>query len=104
MFVEFELRPEQLGTRVDERRAITFEQILRRQLSIPLRQFGLVVEHLEMARRASHEEINDALGLGLEMGMPGRQRIERTWRGETRLLQQLAQRDGAESDAALLEE
>src|SRR5690606_19902704 len=72
--------------------------------TVPLRQLGLVIEQLHVARTAGHEEKDDVLRLRLEMGVLGRKWIDGTRRGETVLLEQRTERDGAETDAALLEE
>ena len=72
---ELELRPEQLRVRIDERGAIALEQIGRRQRAVELGELRLVVEQLQMARRAGHEEEDDALGLRREVRLLRRERI-----------------------------
>ena len=78
---ELELRAQQPGIRIDERRAIALEQIGRGQFAIKFGELGLVVEELQMARAARHEQKNHPFGLGGEMGRPGRQRIDALGRG-----------------------
>src|SRR4051794_16279597 len=56
---EFELRSEQLRIRIDERGTITLEQLGRRQFAVPASELRLVIEELQMARRAGHEQIDD---------------------------------------------
>ncbi len=63
---ELEFRAEQRRVRIDERGAIAFQQLRRRQRAVELRQLRLVVEQLQMAGRAGHEQKDDALGLGRE--------------------------------------
>src|ERR1051325_2477288 len=75
MLREFELRAEQLRTRVDEGCAIVLHQIRRRQFAVPLRQFGFVVEQLQMTWSAGHEEEDHAFGLAGKMGLLGRERV-----------------------------
>ena len=62
---------------IDERRAIALQKFRRRQRAIELRQLRLVVEQLQVAGRAGHEEKDHALGLGSELRLLGRERIRR---------------------------
>ena len=57
-----------------------------------------------MARRAGHEEVDDALGPGGVMRQLRRERIHALAGRVAGLPEQLPQRDGAQPDAALLEE
>ncbi len=102
---KLELRPQQLRVRVDERGPVSLEQFGRRQLPVELGQLRLVVEQLQMARAARHEQENYALRFGRRgRGLRG-QWIDRTaGRCATNTtIHQLGQRDRTESDAALLQ-
>ena len=107
---ELELRAQQLGIRIDERRAVALEQLGRGQLAVEPGELGLVVEELQVARAAGHEQEDHPLGLGGEMGRPGRQRVDALGRGRrrrsrvARLAEQLAQGHRSQADAALLQE
>ena len=68
--------PEQLGVGVDERRAIALEQLGRGQRAVELGELRLVVEQLQVARPARHEQEDHPLGLGREVRRLGRQRID----------------------------
>src|SRR5688572_2386457 len=100
MFGELELGSEQRRIRIDERRAITFEQLRRWQFAVPLCQFRLVVEEFEMTGRTGLEKKDDALGFGCEMRrlchQPGGFRLGR--RGIS--ADQRLERNCAEPDAA----
>ncbi len=95
---------------LDERRAIALDQLGRRQGAVELGELRLVVEQLQMAGRAGHEQEQDPLGLGRIMRRPRSHGIEGQGPGRvdvgrvSLLLQQLAQRHGTEPDAALFEE
>ena len=93
---ELELRPEQRRVGVDERRSIAVQQALGGQRALVLAEFRLVVEELEVARAAAHEEEDDVLGRGLVVGSLRGQRIGR--------LHQVPQGYGAQAHAALLQE
>jgi hypothetical protein len=109
---EPELGAQERRIRVDEGGAIPLEQLGGRQLAVELGQLRLVVEELEMARRARLEHEDDALGLGREVRRLGGQRIDHSARRRTGVrgaasqdaAEQRMQRDRAEADAALLEE
>src|SRR5439155_18831169 len=101
---ELELRSQQLRIRIDERRPITLEQIRRRQLAVPLRQLRLIVEQLQMARRAGHEQIDDALGLRCEVRRLRCQRTCRRFSGNSRRSHQFGQSRRAQTNAAFLQE
>ena len=105
---ELELRPEQLGVGIDEGGAIALEQ-LRRAAGChrTWRAAACCRTSSEMARSAGHEEVDDALGLGREMRLLGHERV-RPWRCfpgcVTLLAKEIAERDGTQTDAALLQE
>ena len=69
---KLEFRTQQSRVGVDERRPIAFEELRGWQLAVVLRQLGFVVEELQVAWAAGHEEVDDALGLGRKMGPLGR--------------------------------
>ena len=70
---KFELGPEEGAVGIDEGGAVTFEEFRWRELAIPLRKLGFVVEEFEVAGGTAHEEVDDALGLGAVMGAFGGQ-------------------------------
>ena len=61
----------------DERIALPADDRRRQRLALELRQLGLVVEQVELARRTGHEEMDDPLRLRREVRRPGRQRVRR---------------------------
>src|ERR1043166_164798 len=106
MFCELELGSEQRSAGIDECGAVAFDQFRRRDLSIPFGEFWFVVEQLQMARRAGHEEKNDPFGFGRKMRLFGSKWV--CWssargRGPSVLAEQLAKGDSAQADAALFE-
>ena len=77
-------------------------------LAVVFHERGLVVEQIDLARCAAHEEVDDALRLALVVRRAGRERIgdslpRRRTRGIVRT-EQRAQRNGAETHTALLQE
>ena len=101
-----ELRP---WLRVHEGEALALDERLAgsagRCSSIELR---LVVEQLELARPAGHEQVDDVLGARREVAGLGRQRIGQGGGSraacEPALVEQRGQRDAAEADRAAAEE
>ena len=73
--VEGELRAEHLRHALDEGELLAFEVFLRALLAVELGEFRLVVEELELARRAGHVQVDHALCLRSEVGEIGHQRI-----------------------------
>ena len=65
-------RTQQARHALDEGKALAFHELLGNKFAVVLLQLGLVVEHVQVRRRARHEEINDALGLGGKHGRLGR--------------------------------
>ena len=105
MLTEGELGPQQRCAGGDERRAIALQQPGRGKLAAPLRQLGLMVEELELAGPAGHEQVNDALGPGTEVRRFGYERAGRSRRSGGGIpAQQLVERHGAQAHAAFLEE
>src|SRR5439155_15537799 len=101
VFGELELGSEQRGVRIDERGPVAFDQLFGRRFAVPFLQRRFVIEQFEVARRAGHEEVNDALGFGGELRLLWR---ERRGYGPAVFTKERAERDGAEADAAFLEE
>src|SRR5207248_5331865 len=64
---------------------------------------SFVIEQLQMARRARHEQINDVLRARLEMRRFGRKWVREVRAQARRFAQQFAHSDRAEAGAALLE-
>ena len=58
------LRAQQLGHAADEGKALAGQEGSRAVLAIELGQFGFVIEEFQLARRAGHVQIDDALGAG----------------------------------------
>ena len=98
---ELELRPEQLRVRIDERGPIAFEQLGGRQRAIELGELRLVVEQLQMARRAGHEQEDDVLRPRPEMAAASAQ-ADRRPRERRPCAGQLTERNRPQPDAALL--
>ena len=73
---ERKFRPKESRIGIDKCGAIALQQFSGRQLSVESREFRLVVEQLQMARRAGHEQEDHAFRFGGEMGHPWRQRID----------------------------
>ena len=77
VLLERERRSEQPRRSLDEREPLAFRDELRRNLlAVVLLQRRLVVEQIELRRRAGHEQINDVLRLRREV----RRALERTGR------------------------
>ena len=60
---ELEPRPQHRRVGADERIALPADHRGRNRLALQLRQFRLVVEQVELARRARHEQMDDPLRL-----------------------------------------
>ena len=90
-----------------ESEALALEKRVRSRLAVKLAQLGSVEPCLELARRAGHEKVDDALDLGSEMRRLGRQRVlDQRYVASRQLAvaEQTAQSDVAEADEALAEE
>ena len=61
-------RTEHGGVGADERIALAVDDGGRERLAFELRKLGLVVEEFELRRRASHEQVDDGLGLRRVVG------------------------------------
>ena len=74
------------------------------RLAVPLAQLGLVLEQLELAGPAGHEEEDDALRLRRPMPRPRGERVIVSGgdAAAVALIQERSERDGAQSDAANL--
>ena len=72
-------RPQQLGLLlgedIHEREPPPLDERVRDRLAAVLLKLGLVVEQLELAGAAGHEQVDDALGPRGKMARPGRQGI-----------------------------
>ena len=106
---ELELAGEEGGVRLDEGVLLPFDDFRGHRLAVEFLELRLVVEQVELRRRAAHEEVNDVVGLGRVVGRIGREgaahlRRRRRGRGGARTGQQRAERHRAEPDAALLKE
>jgi hypothetical protein len=97
---ELEPGAEQLRIGIDECGAIAFEQFPPGQRSIVFGELRFVVEQLQMAGRARHEEENDVLRFGREVE-PWGQRIVG---GVARIPPSGGPARGSQPDAALFEE
>ena len=84
--------------RLDECEFQVLRHLGRQRLAVPFLQRGLRIEQIHLARTAFHEKEDDILSLRREMRLPRRKRI----RG-LRPLQQVRQRDHAESAAGILQ-
>ena len=65
---ELELRPQHGGVGADEGVALTADDRRRERLAFHLGELRLVVEQIELARRAGHEQVDDGLRLAGEVG------------------------------------
>ncbi len=99
---EFEPRAQETGIRIDEGGPVALQQPRGRQLAIKLRQFGLVVEQLQMARRAGHEQEDHPLGLRRMVWLFGGQRIRRGGRQRS-IAKEVGERHCAQADAAVFQ-
>ena len=72
-------RAQQLGPflreGIHEGKALALDERLGNGLAIQLLELGLVIEQLQLAGPAGHEQIDHTPGPGREMSFPGRQRI-----------------------------
>ena len=100
---ELELRAEQLRVRIDERGPVALEQLGRRQRAVELGELRLVVEQLQVAGRAGHEQEDDVLRARRKVRLLRRERIGGR-RAAPCAAGQLAERDRPQADAAFLEE
>jgi hypothetical protein len=75
--LEFELRAREFQISADEGEALALGQFLRAFLSIHLLQQRLVVEQIELRRRADHVQVDDVLRLRRKMRARGGQRRRR---------------------------
>ncbi len=73
---ELEFRSQQFRFRIDERRPIIFQQFRRRRGAVEFRQLRLVIEQLQMTRRAGHEQIDYPFGFRLVVRRLRGKRIE----------------------------
>ena len=69
-----------LGERVHEGEPLPLDERLGDRLAVVLLELRLVVEQLELARAAGHEQVDDALRLRREVARPRRQRVRRAAR------------------------
>jgi hypothetical protein len=72
---EFKLWPEDRRVRPDEGVPLAADDFGGDRLTFDLGQFGLIVEQVELARSAGHEEVDDGLGLRSEMRRARRERV-----------------------------
>ena len=76
----------------------------RQRLALPLFEFGLRIEEIDLAGRALHEHEDDVLGFGREVRRFGRQRIGSLRAAAARSVSNLRQRDDAEAARAVAQE
>src|SRR5438128_8073515 len=100
---KLELGREQRRVWFDEGIFLAHYHLVRHGFAVVLGERRLVIEQIELARRAAHEEVNDPLGLRRELRSLRRKRVQGGGRRPTAFPEQLAQCDGAETDTALLE-
>src|ERR1700722_12360568 len=108
VFGKFQCRREQRRVARDERVLLVLDQFGRNGMTVVFGQRGFVIEQVQLARRASHEKINDALCLGQEMRRFGRERVD-TLRRSSRaknlvLAEQRSECDGTEANATVAKE
>ena len=66
---------------IHEREPPALDERVRNRLAAELLKLGLVVEQLELARPAGHEQVDHALGPGRKMAGPRRERVASASRG-----------------------
>jgi hypothetical protein len=88
--------------RAHEREPLAFDEAGRDGLAVEFVELRLVVEKLQLAGAAGHEQVDDALGFGLVMRRLGRERIGR--RSGLILREQRGKGDRPEADTAIAEE
>ena len=71
VLLEGELRAQQLGSTLNERKALSGQILLRTIQTIQLLQFRFVIEQLELARGSGHVQENDALRLRRKLRWQG---------------------------------
>ena len=74
------LRAGQRHFAADEREPLAFQQLRRASLAVVLDQLRLVVEQIELRRRADHVQVDHVLGLRRKVRRPGGERIRRLQR------------------------
>src|SRR5579864_2582663 len=94
-------RAQQQWSALDESESFAFHQVGRNRLPVVLVQLRLVVEQIQLRRRAGHEQVNHALGLWREMRLLGGQRISLS--SQRPGVEQRAQRQRSNAEAALAE-
>ncbi len=70
-------RPQQLRVPLMNAKRLPFQRTRRRRLAVEFAQLGLVVEQLELARPAGHEQERSPPWPGRGMRLPRRQRVRR---------------------------
>ncbi len=71
------LRSGQRHFAADEGEPFSFQQLRWARLAVVLDQFRLVIEQVELRRRANHVQVNHMLSLGRKVGWPSGERIRR---------------------------
>src|SRR5439155_9024800 len=67
--LEFALAAHEGFVAFEEGETLTFKKTFGRRLAVELAELGLVVEQLQLARRAGHEEVDDVLDLRREVAL-----------------------------------
>src|SRR5437764_962715 len=105
-FGKLELTGVQGGVWFDKGIFLAHHHLLRNGLAVVLGQGRLIVEQIQLAGRATHEQVNDAFGLRLKGRSFGRKRVGRSG-GNCSLCRlgtkQRSQSKRSQSDAALAE-
>ena len=73
--LELEPGPQHRRVRTDEGVPLARDHRRGQRFTLHLRQFGLVVEQVQLAGRPRHEQVDHPLRLRREMGLPGGQRV-----------------------------
>jgi hypothetical protein len=102
------LRAEDGCVGADECVTLAADDGWRQRMSLQLLELRLVIEQVELARSASHKDVNDAFGFGGKMRRPG---LERFSRGDGRAVRardesighERSRRDFPQTKAALFE-
>src|SRR3954451_22927499 len=72
---KFKVSRHERRVRFDKRVLLSHYDFLRNRLSIQFRKGRLVIKQIELTRRATHEEKNDALGFRSEMRFSCAERV-----------------------------
>ena len=102
---ELETRSQRCGIRADEGIALAANDLGRNGPALVFGERGLVIEHVQLAGRSGHEQMNHSFGLGRKVRSPDPEQIPLCRRGvaSQRIREETGQAYLAKADAAILE-